>query len=166
MLCIQHQSSSSHSFQLEAKPPVQLVPAAAWWTAPKSKRGAGFIHTSKHRDIRQILTVKHHHGFCAGELLKIGCHQDLGRGYKQISSFISQELDKMKLHAKRKNVTYFRWRFEAQMWGERSFFVLSSGFRQQVSALFTNCHLAHCSSRNRYPTSAFPAFCEGTKELF
>lgn len=114
MLCIQHQSSSTHSFQPEAKPPVQLVPAAVW-TAPKSKRGAGFIHTSKHRDIRQILTVKHHHGFCAGESLKIGCHQDLGRGYKQISSFISQKGLSMKLHATLRDVTWFRGKFETQM---------------------------------------------------
>jgi len=64
-----------------------------------------FIH--QNIDIRQILTVKHHHGFCAGESLKIDCHQDFGRGYKQISSFISQEHDKAKLHATLRNVMCF-----------------------------------------------------------
>lgn len=134
MLCIQHKSSSSHSFQPEAKPPVQLVPAAAW-TAPKSKRGAGFIHTSKQRDIRQILTVKHHHGFCAGESLKIGCHQDLGWGYKQIYYFISQKGLSMNRHATLRDVRCFRGKFETWVWGKRSFFVLLSSSRQQVSAL-------------------------------
>lgn len=114
LLCFQHQSSFSHSFQHEAKPPVQLVPAAAW-TVPKSKRGTGFIHTSKQRGIRQILTVKQHDGFCAGESLKIGCHQDYGWGYKQMYSFISQKGLSMKLHATLRDVRSFRGKFETEV---------------------------------------------------
>lgn len=114
LLCIQHQSRSSHSFQPEAKPPVQLVPTAAW-PAPKSKRGAGFIHTSKHRDIRQILTETSHRGFCAGERLKIGCHQDLGLEYKQIIYFISHKGLSMKLHAAQRYFTCIRGKFETSV---------------------------------------------------
>lgn len=95
LLCIQHHSSSSHSFQPEAKPPVQLVPAAAW-TSPKSEQGAGFIHTSKHRDIRQIRTEKGHRGFGAGKPLKIGCNQDSGWQHKQMSSLICNLSESLK----------------------------------------------------------------------
>ncbi len=139
---------------------MQLVPAAAW-TAPKSKRGAGFIHTSKQRDIRQILTVKHHHGFCAGESLKIGCHQDLGWGYKQIYSFISQKGLSMNLHATLRDVRCFRGKFETWVWGKRSFFVLLSSSRHQVSALCL--HIVICAETEILPQLSQPAAKEQTR---